>query len=169
MGEAERRISARPLFAKLDKEKGAAAALAEKLNISHGRLANWRKRGVPAAMLPHVAAYLGLSTDDYLRAAGWPRIGTILEPRGQYTIEGQKFLDDFYALPDGLQEHIAKKTAELRAYADALPPFIRAGLKPPTDPEAYRAWEKDMELDMGRRLSQPPPAQVGKKAKRSGA
>lgn len=165
MGEEEKRIDAKPLFDRLDASKGEAARFAKKMGLSHGRVANWRNRGIPAAMLPDVAAYLAMSTDAYLEAAGRPRPAVFQQPPGQYTLEGQKFLDDYYALPEGLREHVAKKTAELRAYADALPAFIRNGLRPPTDPETYRAWEKDMEVDMRRRLLEAPPPPPGPRPK----
>jgi hypothetical protein len=158
MGNGQRLIDAKPLFDKLDSEKGAAAKLVIRLGVSHGRLANWRTRGLPAAMLPEVAAYLGMTTDGYLEKIGRVSVRRMLQPPGQYTIEGEQLLADFYALPDGLREHIARKTAELRKYADALPSFLKDALKPPTDPESYRSWEKDMEDDMRRRVAARPPA-----------
>ena len=61
-------------------------------------------------------------------------------------------LKDYTALPPGLQRHICRKTAELRAYADALPPFLRAALVPPSDDdEHYLSWEREMEADMAAR------------------
>lgn len=77
---------------------------------------------------------------------GW--MDTLDHRDRQGSLETSKLMEDFEHLPSGLQEHIARKTAELRAYADALPKFIRDGLRPPSDPESYRAWEREMEADM---------------------
>lgn len=70
MGDQEKRISAKPLFERFDAEKGAAAQFAKRLNTAQGRIANWRSRGIPAAMVPEVAAYLGMKTDEYLERVG---------------------------------------------------------------------------------------------------
>jgi len=107
-----------------------------------------------------------MTTDAYLEAAGKPRIAVLKQPQGQYTIEGQKFLQDFYALPSGLQDHVARKVAELRQYADALPPFLRAALKPPADQESYRTWEREIEGDMHRLKSLSPTSPATPKKKR---
>lgn len=77
---------------------------------------------------------------------GW--MDTLDHRDRQRSLETGKMVDDFEHLPDGLKEHVARKIAELRAYADALPGFIRDGLRPPRDPDAYRQWEREMEADM---------------------
>lgn len=77
---------------------------------------------------------------------GW--MDTLDHRDRQHSIETAKMMEDFEHLPDGLKEHIARKTAELRAYADALPGFIRDGLRPPSDPDSYRKWEREMEADI---------------------
>lgn len=77
---------------------------------------------------------------------GW--MDTLDHRDRQSTIEAGQLIEDYRALPEGLQSHIARKTAELRRYADALPRFIRESLRPPADPESYRQWEQDIEADM---------------------
>lgn len=76
----------------------------------------------------------------------------VAQPSGQYTIEAAGLLEDFNALPEWLKEHIARKTAELRRYADSLPEIMKEGMKaPPKDPESYRTWERNIEAEMARR------------------
>lgn len=156
----EGNISADPLFKRLG--RGGAVAFAKKINSSEQRVANWKRRGIPSRALPHVAAAIGLSVEQYLQEAGYPGVQGIEEPRIQYTLELDALKDDFLALPDGLREYVARKTAQLRAYADALPQFIRDALKPPVDPERYLAWERDIEADMMMKrqgaITPPPPA-----------
>jgi hypothetical protein len=62
-------ISAGPLFARLS-SPGAAAKFADKLDISEQRLSNWKRRGIPATVLPEVATALDMTVDAYLREAG---------------------------------------------------------------------------------------------------
>lgn len=82
---------------------------------------------------------------------GW--MDAIDHPDPQQSIHADALLKDFNALPPGLQEHIARKTAELRRYSDALPEFIKSALRPPTDKEGYRAWEREMEADMHTKMN----------------
>jgi hypothetical protein len=70
-------------------------------------------------------------------------------------LEAEQLIADYLALPHGLQKHLRRKAAELRWYADQLPPFLRAALVPPSeDHESYRQWERDMEADMALRKRQ---------------
>lgn len=70
----------------------------------------------------------------------------------QLSMEAQLLLEDFEQLPDGLREHVARKTAELRAFSNAMPLFIRKNLIPPAEPEHYREWERELEGEMSRIL-----------------
>lgn len=121
MGEEEKSISAKPLFERFDAEKGAAAKLAKRLNISQGRIANWRTRGIPAAMVPEVAAYLGLKTDEYLVKVGRVRAGELIqEPPAEYTSSDSpqitRLIKAFAWLMDDEQEKLLR---ELEAKATA--------------------------------------------------
>jgi hypothetical protein len=70
----------------------------------------------------------------------------------QYTLQAAAMMEDFNALPVWLQEHITRKTAELRKYADSLPAFVREGMKaPPKDQAGYQNWEREIEADMAKR------------------
>lgn len=155
---AERKIPAAPLFERLGNSRGAAKKLAEKLNVSEQVVANWKRRGsIPWAELHRIAAYLGISPEQYLTEAGLPT-HVARQPGAQYTLEAHTLLEDFRALPEWLQEHVARKTAELRRYAESLPPYLRDGMRgPPKDPERYRTWERDMEDDMRKRTSESAP------------
>lgn len=82
---------------------------------------------------------------------GW--MDTLDHRDRQSTIEGGQLLEDYRALPDGLKAHIARKASRLRAYADALPAFIRDALRPPPEPERYADWEREVETDMHVRLN----------------
>lgn len=144
-------ISGAPLFKKLDTDRGGATAFAKRLEVSEQALSNWRRRGIPAVELPRVAAALNITVEKYLLEAGHT-VTTLREPGAQYSIEGQQLLEDYLALPDWLQEHVARKTSELRKYADSLPAMVREGMKgPPKEPERYRAWERQVEDDMIKR------------------
>ncbi|TAK84330.1 MAG: hypothetical protein EPO20_14675 [Betaproteobacteria bacterium] len=168
MGRGDKKIHplAEPLFKRIGK-KGGAAGFATKLNVSEQVVSNWKRRGVPALEVPRVAAELGMTTEQYLAEAGYPRVQKAEQPATQYTFEASTLMEDFLALPDGLREYVSRKAAELRAYADALPAFIRDALKPPTDPERYRAWERDIEADMTRRrLEEKPPEPEGEQRRR---
>lgn len=71
-----------------------------------------------------------------------------LDHSGQRDFETDQLLKDFEAMPVGLREHIARKASELRKFADALPGYVKNSLKPPDDPQSYRAWERELEADM---------------------
>lgn len=67
--DVSKRISCHPLFARLTKP-GAAARFARDMVVSHQRLTNWKRRGVPSAMLPEITATLGMTVEEYLHEAG---------------------------------------------------------------------------------------------------
>lgn len=72
-GEKAQLFPSGPLFQRLDaKGPGARASFARAMNVSQPRLTNWRKRGVPAAELPRVAAGLGMTVEQYLAEGGKP-------------------------------------------------------------------------------------------------
>lgn len=144
MAPAEKNVPAGPLLRRLA-SKGASSALAKKLNISAGRLTNWKRRGIPWREFRQVLDALELTEEEYRAEAGYPGVQNVSEPRQSYTVEFAALRADFIALPDGLREHVTRKTAELRRYSDALPGFLRDALKPPSDPERYRLWEREME------------------------
>jgi hypothetical protein len=162
----EEKVSAEPLFTRI-RGKGGASAFAEKLNVSEQVVSNWKRRGVPWRKLPKVAAALGISVERYLEEAGYPSVRALTHTPEQHTLEASALMEDFLALPDGLREYVARKAAELRKYADALPKFIRDALMPPSDPERYRAWERDIEADMlaktgGKVEATPTPPSLGR-------
>lgn len=152
MASSKQQISAAPLFNRLGREKGKAAKFAQDLQISRQVLANWRRRGVPAAQVPKIANLLGITTEVYYREAGLA-LNVLNQEPAQYTIEAAKLMDDFNALPGWLQDYVARLTEDLRRYTDALPAMVRDGMKsPPRDPEQYRQWEKNILDDMHKRL-----------------
>lgn len=94
------RIPSGPLFERL-KDKGTASAFARALQISPQRLSNWRKRGVPAALLPQVAAAIGASAEEYLAAAGRP-IARVEQPTAPYlTTEERQLIEDYRKATSG--------------------------------------------------------------------
>jgi len=132
---------------RLRKQKITPAAFAKKIGESDQSLSNWRRRGIPPAKVGRIAAELGMTYEQYMREAGQP-LSVANQESAQYSIGRDALLDDYDHLPPWLQEHIARKTRELREYADALPLFLRESMSaPPTDPEAYRLWERNMEAD----------------------
>lgn len=148
MGKAERKISAEPLFERIGK-RGGTAAFAKKINASEQRIANWKHRGIPAAEVGRVASAIGISYEQYMKEAGQELPPVARQPAAQYTIEAAKLLEDYNALPDWLQEHIARKAAELRNYAESLPAYVRDGMKgPPKDPASYADWERHIVEEM---------------------
>ena len=144
-------LSSAPLFKRLT-GRGAPARFAKKIGESPQTIANWKKRGtLPDSQLRKVCDALDMSLDLYVLEANEdsPSAG---EPPGLYAVPGGQLLQDFRALPPWLQEHIARKTQELRRYADSLPAIVRDGMRgPPSDPEHYRAWEAAIEADMALR------------------
>lgn len=68
--EEDAPISAEPLRKRLAGKHGEGARFARRLNISHARLTNWLRRGIPERQLPKVCAALGISVRDYLKEAG---------------------------------------------------------------------------------------------------
>jgi transcriptional regulator with XRE-family HTH domain len=153
MTRKRQEISAVPLFSRLKKKLNLKPAeFAKKINESDQAVSNWRHRGIPQAKVYKVAMALGMSYEEYMREAGQP-VPVLDQERAQYTIERQALLDDYDHLPPWLQEHIARMARELRAYADALPQFVREGMaSPPTDAEAYRQWVRNIEADYQLRL-----------------
>lgn len=127
----------------LEREFGTLAALAEATGSADRHLSQMKNgtRGMGDRVARRFEARLG-------KPRGW--MDEVDHASPQTSLEAVKLLEDYNALPDGLKSHVARKTAELRAYADALPDFLRKSLRPPPDPLAYRAWEKEMEADMAR-------------------
>lgn len=153
--QKQQTVPAGPLFKRIEAKRGGKAAFAKQLDIDHGRLSNWKKRGIPWAQVTRVAAAIGMAREEYLAEAGLSQ-KIARQPRGQYTIEASTLLEDFNALPDWLQEHIARKTAELRKMSDSLAPMVRDGMKgPPKDPARYREWERGIEDLMNAQIAKP--------------
>lgn len=147
-------VSADPLFSWFDASPANRAKL-RAAGYTDGRITNWRRRGIPRAQVGDVAGLMGLTFEQYMARAGVRH--HVADPQQQYTLEADALMLDFLALPEGLREHVARKTAELRAYAQGLPSFLREALKPPADAERYRAWERDIEAAMLNLRSTPPP------------
>jgi hypothetical protein len=140
-------ISADLLFRTLDADRGAITRLAKQLHVTPAAVTNWRSRGIPARQLRGVTKFLRMSVEDYLRASN-QQIGLhVAEPPVQYTTEASTLLEDYLALPEALREFIARKTRDLRKFSDHLPPALRQSMRTPADAEAYRAWEREIELE----------------------
>lgn len=152
MARARKAIPVAPLLKALADKKIRPAAFAKKIGVSDQVLSNWKKRGaIPESEVRRVAGLIGKTFDQYVREAGRGELAE--QPPAQYSFERSTLLEDYDHLPTWLQEHIARKVRELRAYAEALPDYVREGMKgPPKDPDAYRAWEKGIENDMDGRL-----------------
>lgn len=150
---AQATVSSKPLFSRM-RERGAARDLAKVLNVSPQVVSNWKRRGeLPFMWVAPVAYHLGMTADEYLRAAGYtapnpPRVEEKAPRYSQYSIEATSLVEDYNALPQALQEYIARKAHDLRKYSDALPDFVRNSMRAPTDPDAYRSWERSIEADM---------------------
>lgn len=136
--------SALPLLRRIKDGRLKRQEVEKKLDIKPQHLTNWLTRGVPARRLPDVAAVCDLSTDEYRLEAGM-----VIRARGKDLL-AQALLTDFRALPEGLREHIARKTAALRELCQDMPKFLMESLKPPKDPEKYKEWERDIEILMAR-------------------
>lgn len=122
--------------------------LAGACNVTPQAVNGWRTTGkIAKKHLTTIARLTNKPIAHFLESASAAR-----EPDGQYTIEQSQLLENYQALPDGLKEHLARKAVELRAYVDALPPFLREGLKPPAEWDAYKQFERELEADMEKRL-----------------
>ena len=87
-------IPSGPLFERL-KGRADAAAFARVIGVSPQVVSNWRHRGVPSAMLPKVAAVLGITVEAYLEAAGRP-VHRLEQPVAPYlSAEERQLLDNY--------------------------------------------------------------------------
>lgn len=90
-------IPADPLFSRLVRRPGGIAQFARDLNVSTQRVTNWRKRGIPAGVLPQVAGVLKMTVDEYLTQAG---MGSGLPAREALAPDEKQLLDAYRsALP----------------------------------------------------------------------
>lgn len=145
--------TARPLFRRIGQRGGAAFGRRPGIDASGQQVNNWKRRGVPEAKIGRIASELGITYEQYMQEAGLSTGKKVQQTSSQYTLDRVALINDFEALPTWLQEHIARKAAELRAYAESLPAYVREGMKaPPKDPDAYRAWERNIESDMANRV-----------------
>ena len=62
-------ITARPLFLWFSDNKERRRKMVE-AGFSHGRISNWKRRGIPRAEIGQIAAFMGLAYEDYLERAG---------------------------------------------------------------------------------------------------
>lgn len=145
--ETEIHRTALPLLRRINEGKFTRTDVARKLDVKAQHVTNWLSRGVPSARLPDVAALCGVSTDQYRLEAGLLRGAKARQAK----LETAPYLEDFEALPDGLQAYIASRTAQLRALYEGFPSWLRDKLDTaPKDPDQYRAWEIDIETLMAR-------------------
>lgn len=138
----ELKISELPLKSWLAKQgRGAKASFARKIHISHGRLSNWLRRGLPQSQVYKVATEMGISYETYLRQAGTiPPLVKTAKP----DFDSAKLMEDFEHLPDGLKEYVVRTAMELRATYESTPKFMRGIFKPPRGLASYRDWEKQI-------------------------
>lgn len=106
-------ISSGPLFARLRKKPGAASKFARDLGISEQRLTNWKRRGLPPAALPGVAAALGLTVEAYLKEAGHD-LHVARSPVADYLTDDERELLDLYRAATGRWRLAIKHMAALR-------------------------------------------------------
>ena len=136
-----------------------SSQLARKCEVTPQAVNGWRARGMIAKKhLPVISRLTGKPIAYFLEDGQAAK-----QPEGQYTFEANRLLDDYHALPEGLKEHLARKAAELRAYVEALPPFLRQKLQPPTDWEEYKQFERELEADMAQRLHAEQPKEAPKR------
>lgn len=61
-------VSSQPLFAWFDQNKDNRAML-RAAGYSDGRITNWKRRGIPIGQVGRIAAYMGISYEEYVRLA----------------------------------------------------------------------------------------------------
>lgn len=110
-----KRIPSGPLFARLAKP-GQAAKFARDIGLSHQRLTNWRRRGVPAAELPSITAALGMTVEQYLTEAGRPPT-ELRQSSSFYLTDDERELLELYRRASGRWKVAIKHMAKLRGDA----------------------------------------------------
>jgi|CXWL01.1.fsa_nt_gi hypothetical protein len=113
-GDNTRKISSEPLFTRIGDSFGAAAKFALGSGISHQRLTNWKRRGIPAAELPAVAAALGISVEQYLKETGQATSHVARQVTGSYLTDDERELLDLYRAATGRWKIAIKHMAKLR-------------------------------------------------------
>lgn len=141
-------VPAAALISWLKDRPGGASAWRREHDITAATLSNWKARGIPMANLPRVAHSMGITVDQYLRAAGHKTTDKRVDSAAQL----ESFIAEYLSLPPGLQEYVRRKTSSLRLYTKALPPFLSSALHPPPDQARYEQWERDIAEDMAKRL-----------------
>lgn len=63
-------ISHKPLFAWFDEKPSNRRDFRLKTGYSDGRITNWKRRGIPRAEVGQIAAIMGLTYEQYMKAAG---------------------------------------------------------------------------------------------------
>lgn len=114
------RISATPLFATF-RERGDLANFARKLNVAIPVVSNWRKRGIPPAMIRQVAHAMNLSSvDDYYRLAESGQKVSVRGPNGAKRNIPQSQAEIFLALVKTFLDTDAEGQLEIFEAATSL-------------------------------------------------
>lgn len=116
-GDNSKKISSAPLFTRIGDSFGAAAKFALGSGISHQRLTNWKRRGIPSAELPAVAAALGISVEQYLKETGQTTPQVARQVTGSYLTDDERELLDLYRAATGRWKIAIKHMAKLRGDA----------------------------------------------------
>jgi len=137
-------IPVAPLLRRLRDRQVSQSQFALDQGYTPADITNWKARGIPRAELAKVAAWCGLSIEAFIAEAS----GKPVAPR-QLQIDTAALVANYEALPQGLKEYVARKTADLRAFVDSLPAYAREGLRQaPADPARMREWEREIEASM---------------------
>lgn len=136
-------VSAKPLFEWFDNDKANRGKL-RAAGLSDGQITNWNKRGIPRAQLDRIAPLMGMTTEQYLVAAGEAQPNAVRQPAASYagiSDEALAIARAFDQLQPQAREFIREQVFVYTVIDKAFP-WLRRGRPVGASYEDFEKWHQ---------------------------
>lgn len=136
-------VSSKPLFDWFGSDRANRGKL-RAAGLSDGQITNWKERGIPRAQLDSVASLMGMTTEQYLVAAGeTPHV--MRQPAGTYAALSEEALEiarAFDQMQPQAREYIREQVF-IYTVIDKQFPWLRHGKPIGKTYDAFERWHQE--------------------------